>query len=210
MLDVRSDIYSLGATLYHLLSGSRPAQDAGSVEPLGSEVCSPLVAAIIKKAMAPDPGKRYQTAEDMLAAFRSLSRKDKRTIRRRRRMVVCGLFLSALFLSGGFCTFVGLKQMEQRQAALALAGYSADVLAKGDISAAVELALQAIPKTDSIWNAPVTAQAQKALTDALGVYDLSDGFKTVGTISLPSAPFSMAMSPEGTYLAAVCSEGVLI
>ncbi|OUQ16809.1 hypothetical protein B5E84_11355 [Lachnoclostridium sp. An14] len=210
MLDVRSDIYSLGATLYHLLSGSRPAQDAGSVEPLGSEVCSPLVAAIIKKAMAPDPGKRYQTAEDMLAAFRSLSRKDKRTIRRRRRMVVCVLFLSALFLSGGFCTFVGLKQMEQRQAALALAGYSADALAKGDVSAAVELALQAIPKTDSIWNAPVTAQAQKALTDALGVYDLSDGFKTVGTISLPSAPFSMEMSPEGTYLTAVCSEGVLI
>ena len=34
LLDVRSDIYSLGATLYHLLTGTRPAQDAREVVPI--------------------------------------------------------------------------------------------------------------------------------------------------------------------------------
>ena len=88
--------------------------------------------------------------------------------------------------------------MEQRQAALTLAEYSANRLAQGDVSGAVELALPdspvAVPPVhravcacrsyavtpwspayrDSILEAPVTAQAQKALTDALGVYNLAD------------------------------------
>ena len=32
--DVRSDIYSVGATLYHLLSKERPARNAKEVQPL--------------------------------------------------------------------------------------------------------------------------------------------------------------------------------
>ena len=68
---------------------------------------------------------------------------------------------------------VGMKQLEQRQGALALAEYSANALAQGDVTGAVRMALNAIPQKKSIFNAPVTAQAQKALTDALGVYDLS-------------------------------------
>ena len=50
---------------------------------------------------------------------------------------------------------------------------------------------------------PLTAQAQKALTDALGVYDLSNGFKSLETLELPGAPFDIAISPEGTRFAVV-------
>ena len=78
LLDVRSDIYSLGATLYHLLSGIRPAQDAKDVKALTADVCSPAVSAILQKAMAPDPAKRYQTAAEMLDAFRLLHKRDPR------------------------------------------------------------------------------------------------------------------------------------
>lgn len=203
LLDVRSDIYSLGATLYYLLSGHRPAERAEEVEPLGADVCSLAVSEIIRKAMSPDPAMRYQSAEEMRAAFLQLGKKDRRVIRLRRRMKGTAAVLTAVFLGGGICSFVGLKQLEQMQRALALAEYSANALSQGDVSSAVELAMQAIPSGESILEGPVTAQAQKALTDALGVYDLSDGFKNVDTIDLPAEPFDLVLSPEGTYMAAV-------
>ena len=210
MLAVRSDIYSLGATLYHLLSGQRPAQSALEVKPLGTEVCSAAVSEIIQKAMAFNPDMRYQSAQEMLTAFKELHRRDIRIIRHKRRIVISAVLLSVIFLSGGTSTFAGMKQLEQIQESLALAEYSSNHLAQGDVSDAIKLALQAIPAGKSFLDAPVTAQAQKALTDALGVYDLSDGFKTIDTIELSSAPFTITMSPEGTYCAAVCQNEVIV
>lgn len=201
LLDARSDIYSLGATLYHLLSGHRPPQDAREVEMLGRDVCSEEVAAIIQKAMSPLPQDRYQSAQEMLNAFRRLHRNDKRVRRHKRHIRAVAAGIAGTFLTGGFLTITGMKQMKQVQSALTLAEYSADALAQGDTESALRQALQAIPDRPDIWSGPVTAQAQKALTDALGVYDLSDGYKGFGTIDLPSAPFRAVFSPAGTYLA---------
>lgn len=203
MLDVRSDIYSLGATLYHLISGRKPLQDAREVEPLGKEVCSAAISAILQKAMAPQPGDRYQTAEEMLTAFRQLHRQDRRAVKHRRRMAATAAVLTCTFLAGGVSTFIGMKQLEQRQSALTLAEYSANALREGDTTTAIRQALQAIPWPRSILDAPVTAQAQKALTDALGVYDLTDGYKALDAIGLPGAPFQLAASPGGSRLSVV-------
>ncbi len=210
LLDSRSDIYSLGATLYHLISGKRPAQDAKEVVKLGRDVCSPAVSDIIRKAMSVEPKDRYQSAEDMLNAFLQLHKNDKRIIRHRRRMVVVGVLLSALFLAGGALTFIGLKQLEQKQSALALAEYSANALSEGDVALAIEQAMEAIPREKSILDAPVTAQAQKALTDALGVYQLSDSFQAMNKMELPSAPFDVVISPAGNYIAAVYAYEVAV
>ncbi len=209
-LDVRSDIYSLGATLYHLISGEKPAQRAEDVKPLKPDVCSSSVSAIIQKAMDPEPDNRYQSAEEMLAAFRQLPIKDRRMVLHRRRIRCTVTVLTMLFLLGCGSTFVGLKQMEQRQTALKLAEYSEDERSQGNIDKAVELALQAIPKEDKMWNAPVAAQAQKALTDALGVYDLSDTYTDLGTVELPSAPFDLILSDDGQQFAAVCEENLVV
>lgn len=203
MLDVRSDIYSLGATLYHLLSGKRPAQDAKEVEPLGSEICSPAVSKILQKAMEPDPALRYQSAQEMLWEFERLHTKDPRVLRHRRRMRIAAVVLVTAFLAGALSTFVGLKQLEQRQSALTLAEYSASALADGDVLGAVDYALKAIPNEGNIFEAPLTAQAQKALTDAVGVYDLSDGYKALDSLALPSEPFKLTVSPGGTKVAVI-------
>ncbi len=223
LLDVRSDIYSLGATLYHLLTGERPAQDAKEVVPISPEKASSAVAAIIQKAMAPDPDQRYQTAAEMLSAFEHLYENDPRTKRHKRRAAVTAAALAALFLAGGVMTFTGLKQMEQAQAeaaqaarlaeeterrtkqALAAVRSSEEAYRNGNIPAARDSALEAL-ELDS----PYAAQAQKALTDALGVYDLSDGFKLHLMLELPSEPLKVVLSPEGTRLAAVYAFQVVI
>ncbi len=203
LLDARSDIYSLGATLYHLISGKKPAQDAREVVPLGEDICSSGVSIILQKSMAPQPEKRYKSAEEMLTAFLRLYKTDKRTIRHERRMILTGILLSVLFLTGGASTFIGLNQLKQREKALVLAEYSENALADGDVAGALEYALQAIPSGNSMLEAPVTAQAQKALTDALGIYDMSEGLKFLDSVQLPSAPFTITVSPKGTRFAAV-------
>lgn len=209
-LDVRSDIYSLGASLYHLLTGRRPEQDAKSVRPVTSEDgVSPAVAAIIQKAMAPAPEDRYQTAAEMLYDFEHLHENDPRMKRHHRRAVLTASVLAVMFLAGGLSTFAGMQQKEriqeqgrlaaeQMEQALAAVSESESAYRYGDKIAAVRRAEEAL-----IIDSPYNAQAQKALTDALGVYDLSDGYSAYRTLELPSEPLKLVMSPGGTRLAAV-------
>ena len=215
--DVRSDIYSTGATLYHLLSGRRPAKDALEVAPLSEMEVSPQIARMIAKAMAPNPQDRYQTASEMLWDLEHLRENDIRTIRHKRRVKTTVAALAVMFLLGGLLTFTGLKQMERAQAAgkaaaemaeqaLSAVSGSESAYRNGDIPGAIRLAMDALTLESSPYEAP----AQKALTDALGVYDLSDGFRPARTLPLPSAPLKAVLSPEGSRAAAMVSGKLLV
>lgn len=195
--DVRSDIYSVGATLYHLLSKERPARNAKEVQPLSCERFSPQIVAIITKAMNPNPDLRYQTAQEMLDAFLHLHENDPRTRRLKRARLAGSLFFSACLLCGVAMTFVGLKRMQTAERWLKLAEYSQNALEQGDTKGAVQYALQAMPEDTSLLEPASPAEAQKVLTDALGVYDLSDGYKNHKTVTLPSAPLYLALSKDG-------------
>lgn len=70
--DPRSDIYSLGATMYHLLTGHEPVPlqtpAPGSLRRLQPSI-SAATEDVVIKAMQLDPGRRFQTAAEMRAAL---------------------------------------------------------------------------------------------------------------------------------------------
>ncbi len=78
-LDARSDIYSLAATFYHLISGRAPAM--GRQNPPLSSMKLPYssgLLAILDRAMAVQPGKRFQSAKQMKSALMNMRWYDRR------------------------------------------------------------------------------------------------------------------------------------
>lgn len=203
--DARSDIYSLGATLYHLLSGKRPSKNALDVDALSVAEYNPQIARIIAKAMNPNPNLRYQSAEDMLYDFLHLREKDERTIKYKKIRRLSLLTLSISLMLGISITFVGLKRIQVVESWLKLSEYSASSLDDGDVNRAIDFALQALPEKKSLFMPTYIPEAQKALSDSLRVYDLSEGFKKHKVIELPSNPLYLKISPTGKTAACICS-----
>lgn len=83
-LDGRSDIYSLGATLFHALSGRLPFEADSMFEMLNAHMQTPVpdicrinpalpkpLQTVFNKAMAKDPAQRYATARAFNEAFQA-------------------------------------------------------------------------------------------------------------------------------------------
>jgi serine/threonine protein kinase len=84
----RSDIYALGATLYHLLTGIKPPDALARAAALANSEADPLrpahevhpgvgsdIAPILNKAMALHAGERFASANEFREALRRLGRK---------------------------------------------------------------------------------------------------------------------------------------
>ena len=89
-LDGRSDLYSLGCTIYHLLSGQLPFKGESSMDCIVGRITGkavpitevrpglpPRLVESIEKMMATNPDDRYQTADEAAAAMRSMLRPKK-------------------------------------------------------------------------------------------------------------------------------------
>ncbi len=87
LADIRSDLYSLGGTWYHLLSGHAPFPKGGLGErlhrilneiPLDIRACNPHVsedmAAVVHRLLAKRPSQRYQTPAELLRDLEALQR----------------------------------------------------------------------------------------------------------------------------------------
>ena len=105
--DARTDIYCLGATMYHLLTGYSPADTQFVIYPLGQLVPSLAgsgLEKVVAKCCEPDPANRYQSCAELMYALEHVHDEDAVAIRERNKKW-------RLFLAGCILAVVGLVGM---------------------------------------------------------------------------------------------------
>lgn len=112
--DARTDVYGMGVTLFHLLTGVNPASNKENLFSirLQNPALSSGLDRIILKATERDPSRRYQTTEDLKRALLNYQKYDdaylekkKRVIRHTVKFFIMGmifLLLSAITFAGGY------------------------------------------------------------------------------------------------------------
>ena len=138
--DARTDIYCLGATMYHLLTGHNPSEPPYEMYPITKwkpELSSGLEKVILK-CTRKNPADRYQSADELMYAlkhYRDLETETQLKCRRR-----LGRFAAALFLclvsavcAIGFRVAAREKIRDDYTTLLEMAGRTADMADAGDL-----------------------------------------------------------------------------
>ena len=101
-LDTRSDIYSLGATLFYALCGQPPSAGADftalPVTELRRRKVPEALLALLRRMLAPEPAARPQSAKELSLAVEKCRRRLRLVRQRRRWLIGAALALGALLL----------------------------------------------------------------------------------------------------------------
>jgi len=126
--DARTDVYCLGATMYHLLTGKSPADPPYVMHPIRQvdATLSPGLESIVSKATQQNPDKRYSSCAEMLYELENYETVDD--AHRKRLKGTWHLFLGVCAAAAA-CVVIGIA---------ALIG--AQVTRQSDYSTQIELA----------------------------------------------------------------------
>lgn len=117
-VDVRSDIYTVGATMFHLLTGVYPPakEDLPPIRTMNPELSGGLENIILKCTRA-DPEERYQSCEELLYALENYEKEDSEYRgRQKKRLKGFGAVAACFLLSTGISAGAkGLSSYENRR-----------------------------------------------------------------------------------------------
>ena len=156
VIDKKTDIYSIGATLYHLVSGVAPKMaNNTNIAELVPNISDGL-AYLITKAMMNKPESRYKDCDSMLKTIHQIDRMDRR-YKRLNRMEYLIVFILCIILAGS----VGmvqqgklLMQHEKDNSYQDLVNQMADERTAGNyesLSALLEQAIALYPENSSAY-----------------------------------------------------------
>jgi serine/threonine-protein kinase len=148
--DARTDIYTLGATMYHLLTGHDPSTPPYEMAPIRSHnpQLSSGLEAIVAKCIQSDPDERYQTIAELLADLEHYRDLDYENLRRRKRLIRVFVGLAAAGVlsavaTGGAALAMGVVSEDTYDSLVERAASTYESNpddAIGDITRAVQLA----------------------------------------------------------------------
>lgn len=100
--DARTDIYCLGATLYHLVTGMNPCEPPYEIRPIRqiNPALSNGLEKIIMKCTQRDPDARYQSCAELMYDLEHFDEMDN-TYRRKMKFRL-GIFITSVILTIGF------------------------------------------------------------------------------------------------------------
>lgn len=104
--DARTDIYCLGATLYHLVTGKNPSEPPYEIKPIRevNPALSSGLERIILKCTQRNPDDRYQSAAELMYALEHYEEEDDKHKKKQKKKLASFIVTAALsvaFLAGG-------------------------------------------------------------------------------------------------------------
>lgn len=131
--DARTDIYCLGATMYHLVTGHNPSEPPYEIYPITewNPGLSTGLERIIQKCTQKNPQDRYQTVRELrydLGHYADLDVQAQQKYRSRLRLFGAAAGISLVCAAGGmgFLAAAGRKQGDEYQQMVHMAEISAD------------------------------------------------------------------------------------
>jgi len=112
----RSDVYSLGATMYHLVSGRQPSEKAAQVAAISKlGRFSEGITYVIEQSMQLNPAQRFASAAALADAVRNIHKHDTRWKIARTKKIAAAVILSLAFALCAATAIIGQNIMAQER-----------------------------------------------------------------------------------------------
>lgn len=150
--DARTDIYCLGATLYHIVTGKNPAQPPYEMRPIRewNPTLSSGLEKIILKCTQPNPEDRYQSGSELIYNLEHYEQLEQPFIKKEKRklfsflLCLCLTTVSLIFCIYGKSSMEKIRQQDYRTLIEAANNYKIS----GEYLLASEKYVQAITEID--------------------------------------------------------------